>query len=299
MQIKKPLLASAFDPDKAQFPYLATPKIDGIRFLMIDGKAVSRSFKPIRNEYIQERLQCLPDGIDGELTVGDNFQDSTSGIMTIKGEPDFHVWIFDYVEAGPDVILSYENRMRQLEELEAAGYFEDLKEGGKRYTILQPEWVENLEEVQQLEDKFLDAGFEGVMLRDPDGTYKFGRASVKENILLKVKKFLDAEGIVVGFKEKMSNQNEATLDAFGHTERKGGKDGMVPANTLGAFRLMLHDGSEVSCGSGLNDAQRKEIWDNQDKYLDQFIKFKYMAHGIKDLPRHPIFLGFRDIDDMS
>ena len=72
----------------------------------------------------------------------------------------------------------------------------------------------NLEEVQQLEDKFLDAGFEGVMLRDPDGTYKFGRASVKENILLKVKKFLDAEGIVVGFKEKMSNQNEATTRCF-------------------------------------------------------------------------------------
>ena len=79
MQIQKPLLASAFDPDKAQFPYLATPKIDGIRFLMIDGQAVSRSFKPIRNRYIQERLECLPDGIDGEITCGDNFQVSLSG----------------------------------------------------------------------------------------------------------------------------------------------------------------------------------------------------------------------------
>ena len=34
--------------------------------------------------------------------------------------------------------------MRQLEELEAAGDFEELKEGGKRYTILQPEWVDEL-----------------------------------------------------------------------------------------------------------------------------------------------------------
>ena len=299
MQIKKPLLAATFDPDKAQFPYLATPKIDGIRFLMVDGKAVSRSFKPIRNEYIQNILsETLPDGIDGELTCGINFQESTSGIMRIKGEPDFHVWMFDYVEPTDDTlhIRDYGARVRQLEELDALGDFKAIK---GRYTVLTPTLVNDFEDVQKLEERWLSEGYEGVMLRDPNGTYKFGRSSVKENIILKVKKFLDAEGIVVGFKEKMSNQNEATLDAFGYTERKGGKDGMVPANTLGAFRLMLHDGQEVSCGSGLNDEQRKEIWDNQDKYLEQFVKFKYMAHGIKDLPRHPIFLGFRDIDDMS
>ena len=297
MQIKKPLLAGTFDPDKAKFPYLATPKIDGIRFLMVNGQAVSRSFKPIRNEYIQKILSAaLPDGIDGELTAGSNFQESTSGIMSVKGEPNFFVWIFDYVEPGPETILPYNERMRQLEELEALGYFAGLD---SQYIVLSPKLVNDLEEVQQLEANYLGNGFEGVMLRDPEGTYKFGRSSVKENILLKVKKFLDAEGVIVGFKEKMSNQNEPTLDAFGHTERKGGKGGLVPANTLGAFRLMLHTGQEVSCGSGLNDELRKEIWDNQDKYLDQFVKFKFMEHGVKDLPRHPIFLGFRDIDDMS
>ena len=299
MQIKKPLLAATFDPDKAKFPYLATPKIDGIRFLMVDGKAVSRSFKPIRNKYIQGILsETLPDGIDGELTVGTNFQDSSSGIMSVNGEPDFHVWMFDYVESTDDTlpIREYSVRVRQLEELDALGDFKAIK---GRYTVLTPTLVNDMESVQKLEEQWTAQGYEGVMLRDPDGAYKFGRSSVKENIILKVKKFLDAEGIVIGFKEKMTNLNEPTLDAFGNMERKGGKGGLVPANTLGAFRLMLHDGSEVSCGSGLNDEQRKEIWENQDKYLDQFVKFKYMAHGIKDLPRHPIFLGFRDIDDMS
>ena len=299
MQIKKPLLAATFDPDKAKFPYLATPKIDGIRFLMVDGKAVSRSFKPIRNKYIQGILsETLPDGIDGELTVGTNFQDSSSGIMSVNGEPDFHVWMFDYVERTDETlpIRDYGVRVRQLEELDALGDFEAIK---GRYTVLTPALVNDIESVQKLEEQWTAEGYEGVMLRDPNGAYKFGRSSVKENIILKVKKFLDAEGVIVGFKEKMTNLNEPTLDAFGNMERKGGKDGLVPANTLGAFRLMLHDGHEVSCGSGLNDEQRKEIWDNQDKYLDQFVKFKYMAHGIKDLPRHPIFLGFRDIDDMS
>jgi DNA ligase-1 len=62
-QIRKPLLAGNFDENKAKFPYIASPKIDGIRFLMINGVAVSRTFKPIRNNYIQRVLsENLTDG---------------------------------------------------------------------------------------------------------------------------------------------------------------------------------------------------------------------------------------------
>ena len=296
MKIQKPLLASAFDPDKARFPYLATPKIDGIRFLIVDGQAVSRSFKPIRNKWIQKHMQFLPEGIDGEITCGDNFQSSTSGVMSYEGTPDFHIWIFDYVECGPDTIAPYEERMRQLEEMEALGHFTAIK---PHYTVLYPELVEDLEGVQKLEDRFIGEGHEGVMLRDPDGTYKFGRASVKDNIILKVKQFLDDEATVVGFVEKMRNENEATKDAFGYTERKGGKAGMVAAGTLGSFILRHSSGETFKCGSGLNDELRKEIWDNTELYLGKQVKYKYMSHGVKDLPRHPIFLGFRDPDDMS
>jgi DNA ligase-1 len=296
MQIQKPMLASAFDPDKAQYPYLATPKIDGIRFLIVDGQAVSRSFKPIRNRYIQEALQCLPEGIDGEITCGDSFQSSTSGVMSYDGEPDFHVWIFDYVECGPDVILPYNERMRQLEELDALGEFEELDR--ERYTILYPDPVEDLERVQELMENYTAAGYEGVMLRDPKGTYKFGRSSVKEGIILKVKEFIDDEGVIVGFKEKMSNQNEAVRNQWGYIERKGGRGGFIPANTLGAF-ILDYNGQQLQCGSGLNDEQRKDIWENQDAYVGKLVKFKYMSHGVKDLPRHPIFLGFRDPDDMN
>ena len=89
MKIQKPLLAGKFDSEKAKFPYAATPKIDGIRFLMVGGAALTRSFKPIRNEYLQKILTSnLPDGIDGELTSGSTFQECSS-IMRIKGEPDF------------------------------------------------------------------------------------------------------------------------------------------------------------------------------------------------------------------
>ena len=55
--------------------------------------------------------------------------------------------------------------------------------------------------------KNLDDGYEGLMLRAPDGPYKFGRSTVKENTLLKVKNFLDDEAEVIGFKEQTTNTN--------------------------------------------------------------------------------------------
>jgi DNA ligase-1 len=39
------------------------------------------------------------------------------------------------------------------------------------------------------------------------GTYKFGRSTVRDNILLKVKRFLDDEAVVIDIEEKMHNEN--------------------------------------------------------------------------------------------
>jgi hypothetical protein len=110
--MNKPLLAATFDAQKARYPYLATPKVDGIRFLMVDGKALSRSFKPIRNKHIQALL-CLhlPNGMDGEITCG-NFQESTSAVMSMAGEPKFTAWIFDYVKDSLD--KPYTQRLKDL-----------------------------------------------------------------------------------------------------------------------------------------------------------------------------------------
>ena len=291
MQIDKPLLAGKYDPKKAQFPYAATAKIDGIRFLMVNGQAVSRSFKPIRNTYIQEILsKNLPNGVDGELTAGDNFQESTSAIMRVKGEPQFKVWIFDYF--NPDgSSKGYMDRMAELRDFEPLNL--------PCYEILYPIMINTQDEVDALMIKYLNDGYEGVMLRDPHGLYKFGRATTKENILLKVKDFMDDEAEVIGFKEKLHNDNPAGTDAFGRTERSTAKAGLVATNTLGGFVLRRSDGREFTCGSGLNDALRKKIWSNKKSYLGKLVKNKFMTTGIKDLPRHPVFIGFRDESDIS
>lgn len=288
-QIQKPLLAGNFDATKAKFPYIATPKIDGIRFLMVNGIAVSRTFKPIRNKHIQALLsQYLPDGIDGELTSGNTFQTSTSAVMTIEGEPDFKVWIFDYVDPGSDEILPFYLRILNMPSIQAP--FD--------YEVLNGSNVNSQEEVEQYESICLQEGYEGVMLRDPMGTYKFGRSTVNDNILLKVKRFEDDEAELIAIEEKMSNQNEIQYDAFGNIKRSSALDGMVGSNTAGTLVVRNKEGQVFSIGSGLNDQLRQELWNNQEQYIGKLVKYKYFPQGIKDLPRHPVFLSFRDPDDI-
>jgi DNA ligase-1 len=288
-QIRKPLLAGNFDENKAKFPYIASPKIDGIRFLMVNGVAVSRTFKPIRNNYIQRVLsENLTDGVDGEITVGDTFQSSSSGVMSIEGEPDFKVWLFDYVDPYQEDILPYYLRILNFPTFPNTS----------QYNLLTGVTVNNQEELDSYEIICLEGGYEGVMLRDPFGTYKFGRSTVRDNILLKVKRFLDDEAVLIAIEEKMHNENEAQKDAFGRTKRSSSIAGLVGANTAGTLIVENKEGQVFGVGSGLNDLMRDEIWNNKEKYLGRLIKYKYFPQGVKDLPRHPVFLGFRDSDDL-
>lgn len=294
-KIQKPLLAGNFDSKKAKFPYIVSPKIDGIRFLMVDGVAVSRTFKPIRNKHIQSLLQqYLPDGVDGELTSGDTFQSSTSAVMTIEGEPEFKVWIFDYVNPEWTEIFPFNYRLTFLD-YELIDYnfetpFQVRFLGG--YVIY------NMDDLMRYETYCLNEGYEGVMLRDPNGTYKFGRSTVNDNILLKVKRFLDDEAELIGIQEKMSNQNPEEKDAFGHIKRSSSIEGLVPTGVAGTLLVRNKEGLEFGIGSGLDDELRVELWNNKERYIGKLVKYKYFPQGVKELPRHPVFLGFRDVDDL-
>ena len=113
VQITKPMLAATLK-DVSQLDYskgyLATQKLDGIRALMIDGKLVSRTFKPIRNKYIREMLEAvLPDGADGEIVCPGAFQATSSGVMSADGEPEFTYFMFDYVK--DDLKKEYSSRV--------------------------------------------------------------------------------------------------------------------------------------------------------------------------------------------
>src|SRR5690348_12921017 len=87
-------------PDEIRYPIFGSPKLDGIRATVVNGIVMSRTMKPIPNNYIQDLFgHDAMNGLDGELIVGDPsasdvFHRTSSGVMSIEGEPDVTLWIF-------------------------------------------------------------------------------------------------------------------------------------------------------------------------------------------------------------
>jgi DNA ligase-1 len=306
MSITAPMLAATLKNwDKLDFKnnhYFATPKLDGIRALKIDGHLVSRTFKPIRNNYVRERLESiLPDGADGEILVGTgtNFQETSSGVMSEDGKPNFIYHMFDLVNKN-FLDEFYIFRTKNMTQWFASQSYKSNCRVPDFVKLVIPVEVKSLEELKAYEEKCLSEGYEGVILRTHDSPYKCGRATEKQQWLLKIKRFADDEAIVIGFGEKMHNDNAAETDALGHTKRSSAKDGLVSAGTLGYLSVKdLKTDIEFEIGSGFDEILRYKIWNNQSKYLGQIVKYKHFAiTGVKDKPRFPTFLGFRDKDDM-
>src|ERR1035437_1504279 len=111
--------------DLLNYPLFGTPKLDGIRSVKQDGRALSSSFKDIPNRYIQSKMATLPEGLDGELVINsDSFNKVQSGIMSEDGEPDFQFCVFDYVSVS--LTQPYLERIALLEKLELPSFCKKL-----------------------------------------------------------------------------------------------------------------------------------------------------------------------------
>ncbi len=296
--ITKPLLASPAELDLIRFPVLASPKFDGIRAVKVGKKMLSRSFKPIPNKFIQAELSNLiPQGMDGELMLRNpkaTFQEITSAVMSIDGEPDFLYYAFDMVN-NSDLIEPYHQRAKKLVQFVA-----DNKSLAHWVCAVKPVLLKDRDALDAYEARCLEEGYEGVMIRDPQGKYKCGRSTTKEGILLKVKRFEDSECVILGFEERMKNTNVQERDELGHAKRSTAKAGMVPTGMLGALLVKdIKTGQEFSIGSGLDDLTRVLIWKNRPAYLNKIGKYKSQPTGVKEAPRFPVWLGLRDPLDMS
>jgi len=290
----RPLLAVACeDLTKVKYPALLSEKLDGIRASVHNSVVMSRSMKPIPSKAVQEKFgKSEYEGYDGEIIYGwkndkDVFNKSTRACMTHEFPEEFSVdelnfYVFDVIAEEP-YIVRYNSVTENF--------------SGNVYKAWST-YVNSPEEVLEYEEALLEAGAEGVMLRNPQGKYKQGRSTLKEGILLKVKRFTDEEATVVGFEEKMHNANEATTGELGQTKRSSHQEHMIPCNTLGALVVSSEKWGEFKIGTGFDDELRQEIWDNKESVLGKLVKFKYFEAGCKDKPRFPVFLGWRSELDM-
>jgi DNA ligase-1 len=294
----KPMLAAPIeDMSKLKYPLYASIKYDGIRATVQGGKLVSRTLKAIPNLDVQSKFSHLPERFDGELMFGnpaakDVFRQTTSVVMS-RSKPATGIKFYAFDKFMPDKI------------------FEERKDIVFTHFFMYPDinsiyvpQVEVRDEKQLLEyeQSALDLGYEGLILRSMDGPYKQGRSSEKQGFLLKLKRFVDAEAVIDNYYEEMENQNEATTNLLGRTERSSHKSGMVGKGRLGGFDVTGINGEfedvEFSVASGLTADEREAYWSSRKNLAGKIIKYKYFPIGCKDKPRLPIFLGFRDKEDM-
>jgi len=257
--------------DKAQI--IVEPKLDGVRCIAIvnDGTVnmMARSGKSIVNvvDTIGKELSKLGNGVyDGEI-MSSGFQSLMTQIHRKKSPDisDVRLALFDFMplndwlneQPGP----IYAERRQMLQERF------DQERGSKfSWVDLVPWRLINPDEIREAHTMYVDQGFEGTMIKDPDATYKRGRGRA----VLKLKDFLDADCEVIGIEEG--------------TGRHAGR--------LGAL-IVDYNGVRVNVGSGFSDAERDLIFKDPVAYISRLAEVQFQEETDDGSLRFPVFISFR------
>lgn len=295
MPVYKPMLAVDYNGGEIKFPIIVEPKIDGVRGLCYNGLK-GRSLKKFANKAVS-RFYSHPvlDFLDGEFVANEPTspslcRDTVSVLNTIEGPMEVNWYVFDYFKE-PE--LPYETRLQLLTVLlhkvtSSIPQFED------RLRVIPWELVRTRSRLEELEEQYLEDGFEGLIYRDPRSPYKFGRSTIRESGLVRIKRFDFIRATVVGMVEGQTNNNEATTNELGYISRSTHQENMEPNGMIGTLICSVKGREEmVSVSPGrLTHDQRELYLRNPDKILGREIVVKTFPIGVKDKLRMPTFQEF-------
>lgn len=250
------LLAETYAAGVDVSRYLVSEKFDGVR-AQWDGRTLRfRGGGTVpAPAWFTAGFPGVP--LDGELWLGRNQFDALSGIVR-RLEPvdaDWHSVHYLVFEL-PDAPGNFGARYAQLRALIGAAGVPWLQ------AVEQTRVADHAELMRRLE-AVVRAGGEGLMLHRADAPYITGR----NDALLKLKPWLDAEAVVVG-----------------HVPGKGKYAGLT-----GALEMEMPDGKRFRLGSGLSDAQR-----HAPPPVGTRLTYRYLNLTKNGLPRHPRYLRIRE-----
>ena len=296
MTLIKPMLASPAESlEQLPWPLLASYKLDGLRIITTTEGPRMRSLKQVPNRHVRGLLAALPPWLDGELGVVVNgtldFRASTSAVRREFGEPEVKFFVFDAAINQPE--RAYFARLRQLGQ-EAL-----------------PSWVERLEqreiheafEAEAMFAEALAAGHEGLILREPLAGYKYGRSTLREAGMLKLKPWKTAEALVLRIEPEYENTNSAEANELGYAHRSSHAEGKLVKDRAGVIKARndkLWPKGEFGI-SGMTDVDKARLWQHRAELEGRaWVRFHYLAAtGGYDLPRSAQYEGIRMLEDMG
>ena len=290
----KPMLAKSetqitnrkiFDKD-----WYASRKINGIRTLVyFDGKEIHTASRGgainydfvldhiIHNPVLVDYFTKYPDLIfDCETYKHGWTLNKISGICRTQktaydGEP-LELYVYDIV----DVNKTFEERLQILNRIQ-----QDLNLSFKP----EREWDENELKIQivphvlisgwdnmkKLHDEWVSEGWEGVVIRDPNVTYKPGG---RGNQMLKIKNYIDAEYKIIGLTEGLREEDMC-------------------------FLMETPEGQQFNCKPMGDRAQKKWYREHIDELMGKMATIKYFEMSGKEgsqIPQQPIMISIRDYE---
>ena len=253
------------------------PKLDGIRCCAVveKGKATlyARSGKQIVNfdNTIGQELILLGDGFyDGEI-MGEDFvalmrQAYRKENVNVQGS---YLSLFDYLPLedwkSKGTSISCHLRRQVLE----CKYSDANASSGFQHITVVPRVIipASEDEINSLHHSYVAEGYEGVMVKNLDSPYRFGRG----HEVMKVKSFFDIDLEIIRVEEG--------------TGKFAGMCGSLVVN---------NNGTEVGVGSGLNDDLRKKIWSAPNEYIGRIVEVRYQEMTPDGSLRFPTFVHFRN-----
>ncbi|WP_288981787.1 hypothetical protein [uncultured Flavobacterium sp.] len=272
VEVELPMLAHEFTKrgHNVVYPCYVQPKLNGARCLIKklnhEMRATSRGGKEykaiqaIKND-LMDAMNTF-DILDGELY---NHQLSFQEIMTaIKNETDLDInlskiqyWVYDLAIEG----LFFDERYKIISQMVADADSDSI--------VLVPTYlVHDEQELAERHAEFTAQGFEGTMIRNTDGVYKFKHRSVD---LQKYKDFQDAEFKIIG-----------------------GNEGSGLSAGQCIFICETQDGQPFGVRCIGPNAVREEQWQNLNSYINQYLTVKFQNYSDTGIPIFPVGLQIRE-----
>lgn len=273
-----PMLAKQWEDRKDEVDWsngnYISPKMDGLRAIITKNGATSRNGKKfISFPHILKELEPIFEKypqliLDGEIYCDKLAQDFNKIIsLAKKTKPTqedlkesaqfIQFWIFDC----PSIKGGYHERYTGLKKI---------IKPNKYIKICEHILIKTPEEIETNLHKYIEQGFEGLMLNIYDGKYEQKRS---KNIL-KYKLFQDCEAKILDIIEGIGNRSKM----FGYA------------------KLKLDNGIQFDANARGNEEMYKEILKNKNKYIGKKATVRYQNLTPDGKPRFPVIIDFDRFD---